>query len=830
LIHLNKKGIFHLLSAFIPVDCGTNVFPLLSYIHIASSQAAPFVRSNMPQCSTCGGICHKVGFSKAQLRKPNTIRRCKECVEGEVGVGARRARAPASLDQNVGVPGPARASNSYQLAIYQELVDKLLSPERIRGVPEDLRQPAVLRDHLLRVLAFTERTAWLVSRLIKGLLQCHSSINLRIIMNPLKPDNPTILVFVSQPKFLNRNFGWQGGNEIVSMVLATPGVDVNAVVEKKFNAAFFAVIYGTPKILDLLIEAGINMQHRDYLGRTVLCTALDYPNPEMLRRVLDHVPATEMFPCTSRSDGREIQLSASDRILGLYAAAGSSSWINLGGPPSVQDVAESLILVRQRGASFTPEGSEVAWISVRYAFRGGKEGVIAPEDLVQLAKSILGFWLPRAVQDQVNGMDEEVTGQQPSGTDNISPCTASTTGECPICLDPVCKETALYCGHSFCRQCIIEYGKRSGKACPVCRQRLCKDISPRTEDDAAATDINASGGNLGNIDSDMGIMEAAQLRGISALSDSQVSEETKIQGIYSIFSSNQDLRRKLLDKVIEGHDLARRTAGKIALTVGDRCKVVVLELSAILNITCYDCMVIAPSRGPVIVEIAIKGVPVVAHISNNSRYTTISASVAKTFNLKRLEKLRSLAFRDALTGKRVKKMRVTCLEKFIFSVGGIEVTLRNAVEIDPDMDGIGVQLGQDFFLSAALCAVDVQIPATGSGSNIEAMRTDGICSWMLLKCDSENSEHSESLRYYAHGGKTARLPLLRFNPHTDAEMNAITLTGDTTFTECSWCCRTFPEGMRSCPVCYDAGEDVYYCDERCQKAAWKVHKANKEGH
>jgi hypothetical protein len=196
---------------------------------------------------------------------------------------------------------------------------------------------------------------------------------------------------------------------------------------------------------------------------------------------------------------------------------GPISWISLGGPPSVQDVAESLILVRQRGASFTPEGSQGAWDRVGYAFHGGNERVMASEALVQLAKSILGFWLPRAVQDQVNGIDEAVTGQQARRTDDSSQCTASTTGECPICLDPVCKETALYCGHSFCRQCIIAYGQHNGKACPMCRQRLCMEISPRTGDDATATDTYGSGGNLGNMDSNMGIREAAQLRGLSAL-------------------------------------------------------------------------------------------------------------------------------------------------------------------------------------------------------------------------------------------------------------------------------------------------------------------------
>jgi hypothetical protein len=788
----------------------------------------------MPQCSGCSGNRPKERFSKAQLGKPNNIRRCKACVEGEVETVAPPAaaarRATASVEQNDRVPGPTGLNRSQLIDLFEILVDKLLSPDRIRGVPEDLRQPVVLRDHLLKVLASTERTAWLGAPLIKGLLECHSSINVRLKQVPSQSDPYTLLVYVSEWKLLNVACGWQGGNEIVSMVLATPGLDVSTILANKCNAAFFAVKYGTPETLDLLIEAGINMQQRDCFGRTVLYNALEYPNPEMLRRVLDHVPATEMFPSTLSSGG-EIQISASDRILDLYIAVDSQaesgqrfkgpiSWINLGGPPSVQDVAESLILVRKRGAFFTPRGSEYAWAMVGYAFRGGNEGVLASEALMQLAKSMHGFWLPRAVQNKVNGIDEAVTGQQANRTDDSSQCTASTTGECPICLDPVCKETALYCGHSFCRQCIIDYGQHSGKACPMCRQRLCMEISPRTGDDATATDTNGSGGNLGNLDSNMGIMEAAQLRGLSTLSDSQVLEETKIQGTYSIFSSYQDLRKKVIDQVIRGH----RTAS----TVGGAGVVVSVELSATDTVAGDNCIVMAPSRGPAIIEITIKGVPVVAHISNNSRYTTISASIVKTFNLKRLEKLRSLAFRDAISGKRLKNMSVTCLDKFIFSVGGVEVMLRNAVEIDPDMDGIGVQLGQDFFLSAAFCAVDMQIGGhlTDSQGNQEAgyMRVDGICSWLIAKCDSE------SLRYYSHGGKTARLPLLHVNPNMDAKINAITLSADETFTECSWCCRKFPEGMRKCSVCYDVGEDVYYCDERCQKAAWKVHKANRGGH
>jgi hypothetical protein len=89
----------------------------------------------------------------------------------------------------------------------------------------------------------------------------------------------------------------------------------------------------------------------------------------------------------------------------------------------------------------------------------------------------------------------------------------------------------------------------------------------------------------------------------------------------------------------------------LASTMGDACRILV-ELSPTLNIG-SEIVLTAPSRGPEIVEIAIKGVPVVAHISNNSRYTTISASVAKTFNLKRLEKTSLVGIQgraDALLG------------------------------------------------------------------------------------------------------------------------------------------------------------------------------------
>ena len=50
-------------------------------------------------------------------------------------------------------------------------------------------------------------------------------------------------------------------------------------------------------------------------------------------------------------------------------------------------------------------------------------------------------------------------------------------------------------------------------------------------------------------------------------------------------------------------------------------------------------------------------------------------------------------------------------------MAGVEVMLRNAVELSPDMDWVGVQLGQDFFLTARFCAVDVIGDMEGQDSN-----------------------------------------------------------------------------------------------------------------
>jgi len=50
--------------------------------------------------------------------------------------------------------------------------------------------------------------------------------------------------------------------------------------------------------------------------------------------------------------------------------------------------------------------------------------------------------------------------------------------DCPICLSLLFRPISLYCGHSFCEQCIAmySYNRREG-FCPVCRSRISLKIN-----------------------------------------------------------------------------------------------------------------------------------------------------------------------------------------------------------------------------------------------------------------------------------------------------------------------------------------------------------------
>lgn len=236
------------------------------------------------------------------------------------------------------------------------------------------------------------------------------------------------------------------------------------------------------------------------------------------------VPHICRFTGRKRAIAVSCHISSADRCIGLFISDtlqdGTSqrieplSWQNLG-PPSVEDVAESLILLREREASFTNnnEASLAAWAAMGYVSRGGTEKVRQHEVLKQLVGSNLGFWLPPALQAQVDEMDEIQEGG------------SVAAGDCPICLNPLQEEARdssrvleLYCHHIFCQRCIVVYGASTGGSCPVCHRRLCKEIAPQKE--SLAPDLNSL----------YGLMNSPELgeRGPLCLTDEQVVVEANV--------------------------------------------------------------------------------------------------------------------------------------------------------------------------------------------------------------------------------------------------------------------------------------------------------------
>ena len=251
-----------------------------------------------------------------------------------------------------------------------------------------------------------------------------------------------------------------------------------------------------------------------------------------------------------------------------------------------------------------------------------------------------------------------------------------------------------------------------------------------------------------------------------------------------------------------------------------------IELSLTHPITTDDLALMSPAHGPVAVEIFLKGIPVMANISNNSRHTTVPSSIVRNFGLKKLEQLSTKEFHDALSGKPVDNQRITCLDSFTFSIGDIDISLRNAVEIDPGHGDYGIVLGQDFFLSGAYCVVDTFLGGTGDDQVL--MRTDGSFSWITNA--KAKASPSETLRYYSHDGKIAHLPILHFNPNKNITSHNLTVKEDTTFTECAYCCRRFPKGMQECETCAKSGKSVFYCDDNCKASARSIHVHTREAH
>lgn len=223
------------------------------------------------------------------------------------------------------------------------------------------------------------------------------------------------------------------------------------------------------------------------------------------------------------------------------------------------------------------------------------------------------------------------------------------------------------------------------------------------------------------------------------------------------------------------------------------------------------------SGGIPCINIAVRGVPMFAYIADHCRYTIVSRSVAEQLRISRDDYLTSTEkFVRASDGNQVAGFKFTLLEPFWIQLDDVDVCIRNAIEIDPDPAPFyGIRLGKDFFKSAMVCSIDLQMELHGE-QELRRM-------WRRREDTFVPAEQTtkEALRYYKWDGTYAILNVLRFQPWSEAQSDDFTVPLHTPIWFCDWCEREFPERMKFCDTC---GVCSSYCSRQCQVAAWPVHK------
>ncbi|CAB9522201.1 expressed unknown protein [Seminavis robusta] len=689
----------------------------------------------------------------------------------------------------------------------------------------DCRSREKLREYFLRLLV-NEFTVSLLTRILEGLIHGDPQINeqwslARGVRFPL-------LQLACQWKMLWYNYNWLAQDEMVDMIIKA-GANVNQTIHNGTNALFFAVKYGTVQTVNLLLEAGCNFCQLDELGRTCWYNATEHPSPPILRRLLDVLSPTEMMSVHDTPGGAvQYRQTLVDRMLHLLVAKPYPvSWVILG-PPTASDMCESLILLRQEGfwAMF------VGPIS-RFTNKPNE-----PELFRQVAKCLVGAWLPSTTKcnkntananDRADGRDKEQDDDDNDDEGEVFYDAIEPPNDCPLCHKLPRKPTRLYCGHTFCRKCILNH---NGNYCLTCGKLLCRELLIVGQ--PATPDIRTSKDGLDRI---MGVNTTTNgMTGPQCLTDEQIKAEADFRGITS--ANDTDSQRRMMaeefhkrgSNPIEREVQFKSDEHKVKATVAPS-----VDLAATVTLFSEQHLRMVPTKGPVYMDVMVKGIPLLARISNWSIYTLVSPSVVNQLGLRRMESLQSQKFVDVCTVKKVRGVTFTCIEPFSVRVGGIDVILNNAVEVSLDKTQmVGLQLGQDFLMSASWAPIDVFVgDKTKSASNVVTMRVNVEVAWCVGKetsswldwfGSSKKEEPKEMLRYYSRDGKVAHLPLLHFQPFDDGWFFGVSLKETVKFEECNWCRRCFPEGMLSCELCLDVDKETTYCGHQCQREAWGIHK------
>lgn len=774
----------------------------------------------MPLCCECDVDRPRSDFSKAQLKKLAAQRKCNHCV----GVGQQEC----SLSQPV---APTATNRSLVMVLIDEVIPVLFQ----RGIPMDPStlallteskgtnsekdrsartaaavqvkpDVALLRRRLIQVL-HQDAILWLAIPLLEGLLYSGDFINQRVFI-PGSGEPFPLLHCLCQYKLLRKQFQYKGGNDLVALALRA-GALVNDKLGNGCTAMFFAVKYGSEETVQLLVQAGADTSATDIYGQTCWKNAVEYAIPSVIEGLIRLGVSVHENIETGKEEGGREKKTLPDFMLNQFISTTSGSpsgdpfsWYMFG-LPQFEDYATSLIRVLQAGATFSPND-----LGLSVCVHASGKQVVRRMDakkrtlLVQISRVLFGDRLPETICKEVKEYDRNVTRCQ-----NIY-------GACKICSKRMGDRDTpitLYCGHSFCLQCLktLQSTKCLNPTCPVCHRKLGRDLL------SLKARENRPLSHLLGIDH-RNEEESSEPRGPWVLNDKQLEVECEARGILD----SRDLTR--LERLEE-----MQAETKLSLSF-------LLELSSTRSFVVDGRQYLAPKEGPAVIPIVVKGVPILAWLSPTSPLTVLSRDFVENFGLQRKE----LSSKEFIQFDGRELDRFWAVKEFVFHIGQIEIRLNNSICYQFAAQGErprGVQLGMDFFDTAAWAQVSVQLDGRflmndlsedSKTENNEAPPetvyaiADG-CGPIVVTTDPQPQE----IRFYCRTGEIFRTPLIHLANLSDSDyIPIVSLPNTVQFTECEWCTRCFPTGMKACAECETLGRSTFYCDEACQKQAEAVHQ------
>ena len=823
----------------------------------------------MAVCSQCRQEKARDAFSKAQFRKTDSTRRCKQCIEAEgcqeaSSTSARQIKARrqeekrqeeekyqarqaektewleqrgasnshkrASLYQPPPPPSPLRPLPEDMKTGVQQLVVQAANVIMQRGIPTGFElDGSESRQLVARLWEICNNSymMWLTIPLLHGLINGETAINEKIHHTEGEEQQP-ILMWVCQYKFFRR-FNYCGADDMIELVLAA-GADVNIRLTNGCNALFFAVKYSSAQAVEMLLDAGVKVDDTDSFGNTIWKNATERPELEIIKVLIDRcnkvIPVEkESFTIQREGWSSTVSYTLPDYMLNVYAAliqftdnptSIPISWQAVGAP-KMDDLVTTLVRILQAGARFSPINmAALNGIDPLAAVIHVDSGVLAEysepqQDMCRLLRDVIfGRRLPDIITEEVEGINQS--------------CAPNDT--CPICLtemEPSDNPVTLYCGHKYCLECIKDYGKANLDGHLTHRLEsisIGEDGQLRRNMRAEGTDKRCPicrrllCGDLLDQEYNEKYRSLVGLRlGIDHHESGGDMAALANRGPHLLTDEQLRFECKVVIGKTEGtresllKELLRAMKESSRSGTGDGVQV---ELSSAFTLVDKKSgrLLHPPHWGPVMIPIQVKGVPILSSLSPSSIFTVVPKSVIKSFGLK-TKPILSSQFVD-INGKRIKVAAV--VDEIRFFLQDIEICLNNAVVLKNETGIMSIQLGKDFFETAMWTRCSVRL-----SDDAYVVSDGGYTTNMFMK------DQPDELRYYSRSGKICQVPFIHIKNYS-GDVSAPKIVMLPNFSarcgECQWCCRYFPcDGMLK----YDDGNDGnstrefrYYCDEECK--------------